>query len=202
MHIPRANTQPAVIFERLLAKPAVSPNTNAAPDETMNPAPKNIGELFRTEESALLHFAIGIVRRRSVAEELVQEAFLRLNKDWGKVENPRGWLYRTIRNLAINHLRDAHPETQLDEERAPDHTGLPRDQLGRSEAIGTVRMLLAEMPDEDRTLVSLKYLDDLKYQEISKRTGLSVGNVGFRLHHILRRLLDGLQRAGIEGSEG
>jgi RNA polymerase sigma-70 factor (ECF subfamily) len=74
--------------------------------------------------------------------------------------------------------------------------------MGRSEAIGTVRMLLAEMSEEDRALVTLKYQDDLKYQEISRRTGLSVGNVGFRLHNVLKGLLDGLQRAGIEGSEG
>jgi RNA polymerase sigma-70 factor (ECF subfamily) len=190
------------MLERMLAKSAASAYPEGAHHEAMNPAPTNIAELFLTEESALLYFAIGIVRRRSVAEELVQEAFLRLNKEWNKVENPRAWLYRTLRNLAINHLRDAPPETQLDEERAPQDEGLSRDQLGRNEAIGTVRMLLAEMPDEDRNLVSLKYLDELKYQEISTRTGLSVGNVGFRLHHILKRLLDGLQRAGIEGSEG
>jgi RNA polymerase sigma factor (sigma-70 family) len=74
--------------------------------------------------------------------------------------------------------------------------------MGRSEAIGAVRMLLAEMPDEDRSLITLKYNEGLKYEEISRRTGLSVGNVGFRLHHALKRLLDGLRRAGIEGSEG
>lgn len=191
-----------MMFERVLAEAGVPSNPKAARDEAMNPAPKNIAELFRSEESALLYFAIGIVRRRSVAEELVQEAFLRLNKEWRKVENPRAWIYRTVRNLAINHLRDAHPESQLDEERASQDEDLPRDKLGHSEAIGTVRMLLAEMPDEDRNLVTLKYQEELKYQEISKRTGLSVGNVGFRLHHILKSLLDGMQRAGIEGSEG
>jgi len=65
-----------------------------------------------------------------------------------------------------------------------------------------VRMLLAEMPEEDRNLISLKFQEGLKYQEISSRTGLSVGNVGFRLHQVLKGLLDGLRRAGIEGSEG
>jgi len=168
----------------------------------MNPHPQSLAALFESEESALLHFALGIVRRRTVAEELVQEAFLRLQKVWDQVDNPRGWLYRSIRNLALNHLRDTPPEAQLDEERAaPDET-LPRELLGRNEAIGTVRMLLAEMPEDDRALIRLKYHDDLKYQEISQRTGLSVGNVGFRLHHLLRGLLDGLHRAGIEGSEG
>ncbi len=202
MPISRTGTHAVVMLQGIPVKTPAALDPMATPNESMNPAPRNITELFRVEESALLYFAMGIVRRRSVAEELVQEAFLRLNREWGNIENPRAWLYRTIRNLAINHLRDAHPETQLDEERASQDEGLPRDQLGRNEAIGTIRMLLAEMPEEDRNLVTLKYHDELKYQDISKRTGLSVGNVGFRLHHILKRLLDGLQRAGIEGSEG
>ena len=170
--------------------------------EGMKPDPRNIAELFESEESALLHFAIGIVRRRTVAEELVQEAFLRLHRIWGQVDNPRGWIYRSVRNLALNHLRDRPQETQLDEERAAPDESLPRDLVGRSEAIGTVRMLLAEMPEEDRNLTRLKYLENLKYQEIGRRTGLSAGNVGFRLHHLLKGLQDALQRAGIEGSAG
>jgi RNA polymerase sigma factor (sigma-70 family) len=189
-------------FENDPARPAGASNLPVAQAGPVNSVPRNIAALFQSEESALLYYAMGIVRRRIVAEELVQEAFLRLHKIWGQVDNPRGWIYRSVRNLALNHVRDARQETQLDEEKAsPDEVPSP-EVLGRSEAIGTVRMLLAEMPDEDRKLITLKYSDGLKYEEISRRTGLSVGNVGFRLHHVLRRLLDGLQRAGIEGSEG
>jgi RNA polymerase sigma factor (sigma-70 family) len=202
MLISRANTPAVVMFQGAPAKAAAASDTAATCNEDMNPDPKKIADLFVSEESALLYFAVAIVRRRSVAEELVQEAFLRLNREWGRVENPRAWLYRTVRNLALNHLRDAHAETPLDEERALPDDRQQRDQLGPSEAIGTVRMLLAEMPEEDRDLVMLKYHEELKYQEISARTGLSVGNVGFRLHNILKILLDGLQRAGIEGSDG
>jgi RNA polymerase sigma-70 factor (ECF subfamily) len=90
----------------------------------------------------------------------------------------------------------------LDEEATAGDEKLPREVLGRLEAIGTVRMLLAEMPEADRNLIRLKYLEDLKYDEISRRTGLSVGNVGFRLHHALKDLLGRMHKAGIEGSEG
>jgi RNA polymerase sigma factor (sigma-70 family) len=191
-----------LMFENAPVKPGTASNIAGVRAEAMHPVPQTIEALFESEESALLYYAIGIVRRRIIAEELVQEAFLRLHKVWGQVDNPRGWLYRSIRNLALNHVRDARPESPLDEESAFTEETLPRELLGRSEAIGTVRMLLAEMSAEDRALVTLKYHDDLKYQEISRRTGLSVGNVGFRLHNVLKGLLDGLQRAGIEGSQG
>jgi len=164
--------------------------------------PRNIAALFEAEESALLHFALGIVHQRTVAEELVQDAFLRLHKVWDQVENPRGWVYRCLRNLALNALRDRPRETVLGEEPASPDERLPRETLARNEAIGTVRMLLSEMAEEDRDLIRLKFLEELPYEEISRRTGLSVSNVGFRLHRVLKQLLGRMHRAGIEGSEG
>lgn len=162
----------------------------------------DLATLFHAEESGLLRFALGLVGRRSVAEELVQETFLRLHQVWGEVENPRGWLYRSLRNLALNHLRDRKPESELQEETAAQEAALPAERLGRDEAVGLVRLLLAEMSEEDRALIQLKYLEELKYQEISRRTGLSVSNVGYRLHHLLKGLADNLRRAGIDGSNG
>jgi RNA polymerase sigma-70 factor (ECF subfamily) len=170
--------------------------------EAPRPEPPNLAALFEAEESGLLRFAIGLVGRRTVAEELVQETFLRLHQVWGEVENPRAWLYRSLRNLALNHLRDRKDETELNETTAPGEENLPTERLGRNEAVGMMRLLLAEMTDEDRRLIQLKYHDDLKYQEISQRTGLSVGNVGYRLHHLLKGLADSLRSAGIEGSRG
>jgi RNA polymerase sigma-70 factor (ECF subfamily) len=161
-----------------------------------------IAALFESEESALLRYAIGLVRRPSVAEDLVQETFLRLHPIWREVENPRGWVYRTLRNLALNHLRDHREPSELQEETAKSPAALPAEELERNEALGLVRTLLAELPEEDRTLIQFKYHEDLKYQEISRRTGLSVSNVGYRLHHLLKGLADGLRKAGIQGSEG
>lgn len=158
--------------------------------------------VFEAEESGLLRYALGLTGRRAVAEETVQEAFLRLHGLWAEVENPRAWLYRCVRNLALNHRRDHRPETELSEEAPAPETALPAETLARAEAVGAMRLLLAELPAEDRALVQLKYQDELKYQEIGRRTGLSAGNVGYRLHHVLKALADGLRRAGIESSRG
>jgi RNA polymerase sigma factor (sigma-70 family) len=195
-------------------EPLALPNVPITPVETppaagtvavaMPTAPTpTLAQLFETEESSLLRFALGLVGRRSVAEDLVQETFLRLHQVWDQVENPRAWLFRSLRNLALNHLRDHRAETNLDDDAGGlEQDDPPDDALGRAEAIGTVRLLLAELPDEDRRLIQFKYRDGLKYQEISRRTGVSVGNVGYKLHHLLKNLADALRRAGIEGSRG
>jgi RNA polymerase sigma factor (sigma-70 family) len=159
-----------------------------------------LAALFETEESGLLRFATGLTKRRTVAEELVQETFLRLHKIWDEVDNPRGWLYRSVRNLALNHLRDHSRETELDDSAHPAEGDLPSELLGQMEAIGMVKLLLSEMSDEDRRLIRMKYNENLKYRDISQRTGISVGNIGYRLHHLLKGLADTLRQAGIEGS--
>lgn len=183
--------------------PAAAVGSNETPSVTpvLNRETQTLAALFESEESGLLRFAIGLVGRRMVAEELVQETFLRLHKIWEQVENPRGWLYRSLRNLALNHLRDHSHETGLDEATLPAEADLPSEMLGQMEAVGMVKLLLAEMSEEDRKLIRLKYNENLKYQDISKRTGISVGNVGYRLHHLLKGLADALRRAGIEGSK-
>jgi len=173
--------------------------------EREEPTPPTLAALFESEEAGLLAFAVGLVRRRWVAEELVQDAFLRLHEVWEEVENPRGWLYRSLRNMALNHLRDHRHEAGLDEaDEVADAAceSRPDEELGRMEAIGMVRLLLADLPPEDRELIQMKYQEDLKYGEISARTGLGVGNVGYKLHHLLKGLADALRHAGIEGSRG
>src|SRR5579871_1183993 len=149
--------------ERAPARLGVVPDPVFPQHGPMKPGTLTLAALFEAEESALLRFAIGLVGKRPVAEELVQEAFLRLHQAWEGVDNPRAWLYRSLRNLALNHLRDHARETSMEEESMASGDALAAEILGRNEAVGMVRLLLAEMTDDDRNLIELKYRDNLKY---------------------------------------
>lgn len=181
-----------------------SPGTlaDSAPPPARPAAGVSLATLFEAEEGPLLQFALGLVRRRSVAEDLVQDAFLRLQPLYAEIENPRAWLYRSLRNLALNHLRDHRRETDLETDTTPTDAELAPETLARLEALGQVRLLLCELPPEDRDLLRLKYHEDLKYQEIGRRTGLNPGTVGYKLHHLLKSLADALRHAGIQDSRG
>lgn len=160
-------------------------------------------QVFETEESPLLRYAFGLVGQRETAEDLVQDAFLKLHAHWDDVANPRAWLFKSIRNLALNHIRDHQRETPLENsDHFPSHSPDPDQTLGHLEAIGTLQLLVSELDPDDRQLIALKYHENLKYDQISQRTGLSVGNVGYKLHHALKNLADSLRRLGIETAEG
>ena len=64
------------------------------------------------------------------------------------------------------------------------------------EARVAVRQLIDALEEPDRTLVKLKYFEGLKYREIAEQTGLSVSNVGYRLHHILKGFANQLSDFG------
>lgn len=173
----------------------------AEPGEPVD-KPGSLQEVFESEESPLLRFAYGLTGQREIAEDIVQEVFLRLHTHWDEVANPRAWLFRAARNLALNHLRARQHETPLENQpEAPASQRDPGETLGRMETLGTLRMLIAELPAADRTLIQLKYHRNLKYDEISRKTGLSVGNVGYKLHFALKSLADSLRRLGIESSD-
>ena len=76
----------------------------------------------------------------------------------------------------------------------------PEALLQRMEATGYLRLILDELSEGDRQLVHLKYFKDLKYRNISDETGLSISNVGYRLHHILKELAEKMRRFGIDGT--
>jgi RNA polymerase sigma-70 factor (ECF subfamily) len=173
------------------------------PIKDMTEEKPSIREIFDSEESALLRFAYGICGQRETAEDIVQEAFLRLHEHWDEVQNPLAWLYRSIRNLALNHIRDHRKESPMqDGEEWQSESPMASEVLGKMEAVGVLRMLMADMHDEDRNIIDLKYHRQMSYEDISKRTGLTVSNVGYKLHHLLKNLADSLRRMGVEGAEG
>lgn len=181
------------------AFPVLSPFKKPIPMEEK----PTLRQVFDSEESPLLRYAYGLTGQRENAEDIVQEAFLRLHSHWTDVETPRPWLFRCVRNLALNHLRNNKRNTSLEstheqESEKPD----PEAALGKLEAIGTLQLLISELPEPDRTLVSLKYLSGLKYEEIAHQTNLTVSNVGYKLHHTLKSLAASLRHLGIETPEG
>ena len=79
--------------------------TEAAKTEL--PRVETMEELFAALESPLLSYALRLLGDRALAEDTVQEAFMRLHAQFAEVQEPRRWLYRTVHNLALNQKRQS-----------------------------------------------------------------------------------------------
>jgi RNA polymerase sigma factor (sigma-70 family) len=183
--------------EQASAEPSGRSATGATHVET-------IEELFVALESPLLAYAIRFVGQLERAEDIVQEAFMRLHAQFEDVREPKKWLYRTVHNLALNHRRDSGKIVSLDLKGdagatidTTDPQPLPDEQIARLEGIGLVRLSLKTLDKRSRELVRLKFNEGLSYKEIARRTGLTVSHVGYLLHHAIKAIADELAKNGV-----
>ena len=166
----------------------------------------SIEEVFLALEAPLLAYALRLLKEPAMAQDVVQEAFVRCHAEFKTVRDPRRWLFRTVHNLALNqHRRDSkviplHPTPGDSPSRELDPTDpqpLPDEYITRLEHIGLVRLSLGSLDERSRELVRLKFDDELSYKEMSARTGLTVSNIGYLLHHALKAIENELAKSGV-----
>jgi len=144
----------------------------------------------------IANFVGASLRDMSEAADLTQETFLRAYAHLGTFNPQLGkfstWIYQIARNVVRTHLgrslrkpaAQQLPEEQTLEETVPD-TSREADPAGgvlRDEAERELRAALAELPERMRTVLSLRYFDNMEYQTIASTLGLSLGNVKTLIH--------------------
>ncbi|WP_206244811.1 sigma-70 family RNA polymerase sigma factor [Novosphingobium terrae] len=159
-------------------------------------------ELFLSHRGGLVRYAHGILRDSAHAEDVVQDAWLRFSAlpksqttpgAQAVPEEPVGYLYRIVRNLAIDVTRRLsreerylvpqadHPVAEAaDDSPAPDATAEARDDLR------VMRAAMEELPERTRIALEMHRFGEVKLKDIAAHLGISVG-----LAHAL--VVDGLE---------
>jgi len=165
--------------------------------------------LVRRHQTPLYNFALRQVRMAQAAEDIVQEAFVRVVQnalDFKHEARFTTWVYTITRNLCIDHLRKRalrkHPS--LDESRGEEgegptlgeQTADPRASVER-EATGTelkerIARAVDTLPDEQREVFLMRELANLPFKEIAEITGVPENTVKSRMRYALERLQEAL----------
>lgn len=154
--------------------------------------PGEVGQWFEDEATALVLYA----RRwfgQAEAEELVQEAFMKLVQQRRRPDHVRGWLYTTVRNTAISRIRSSS-RRRVREEKVTDESPScfdrhPGDYLDAR----TAEAALETLSDEDRELVTLRIWGELTLKEIAGMRGTSIPTVFRQYRAALGRLREVMQ---------
>ena len=165
---------------------------------------KQLKEWFEKLEKPLMIYAFQIVHDRDEAQDLVQDAFLRFFKQEDPILEPKAWLYKTLRNLSISFLRkNGRLQRTTDEDQLDFLDSINRSvesvlvkNLEKNEALNRVRHGISLLAKEEVQIIQLKFDQQKSYNEISQITGLSVSNVGYKLHHIVKNLSHELKTEG------
>lgn len=149
--------------------------------------------LFDLMRSRLLRYAAGFGISIEEGEDVVQEVFLALfhHLQRGRSrDNLHGWLFQVTHNLALkSRIRTLRETTDLDREvhEQPAPEPGPEDWLLTGERTARLQSVLHALPLEDQLCLRLR-AEGLRYREISRVVGISLGSVSASLHRSLARL--------------
>jgi RNA polymerase sigma-70 factor, ECF subfamily len=158
-----------------------------------------LGELVRRHQSSALAMAYRVLGRWDQAEDVVQEAFLRVHRaarNYTPTAAFTTWLYRIVVNLCQDVLRKRRPEAEPPPDLSNGRTAQPEAALRRAERIEAVRRAVGELPERQRIAVVLHRYTGLSHGEIAEATGWTVSaveSVLVRAYARLRERLAGLR---------
>jgi RNA polymerase sigma-70 factor (ECF subfamily) len=181
---------------------------SAAPVDTASPPEGyDFRSIVSRYETPLLRY-LRQMTSPGEAEDLAQEAFLRLHREVvrsgpGGVRKIGGFLFKVAHNLALDDRRRRRARVSLKERAARD---IPPPEEDSPEGLAAViRRAACEkaleelkaLPAKQRRVLLLKVVQDFKVREIAEITGMSVGNAAYHLNAALRELARRLKTAGV-----
>lgn len=160
-----------------------------------------LGEIFERYRHQVYRVALAIVKNPDIAEDILQDAFLKVHMYAHRIDPERPlmpWLYRVTANLCYTYVtRNARRRVPLDdlsEQQLATPSGLSPDRLlEKSELRRDVRQAIETLSTHQRIVVILYYLANLSVQEIATTLECPAGTVKSRLHHARNNLRQRLQ---------
>lgn len=154
----------------------------------------------------LINVSASICRDRHRAEEIVQEAFIKLWTSPPDAGEPAysSWLRRVVTNLSINHIKrskrpGALPEFSTDPAMMHSHRGY--EQVDEEDQVDRIHAAIGRLDDAKRTILTLRAYEQLSYEEIAEHLGVPVGTVMSRLNRARVALRDELEAIDREGMQ-
>lgn len=161
-----------------------------------------LGSLMDRYGGALLHFAHRLVGDLQTAEEICQDTML---KAWQQASALRmdghlkAWLFRVARNNAIDHIRRRRLLTEEYPRGAEPAatTAQPEVEAERSWVAEEIISGVQSLPDHYQKVITMRFFQQMCYQEMATLLGIPLGTVKSRLNYALQRLSRTLLERGI-----
>ena len=153
-------------------------------------------------EAPLIRYTKHLVRNMEVAQEIVQDSFLKLwqqkQSELEGRETP--WLFTTCRNSGYDWLRRKKKSISLDQdENSPEiaDAALNADEmLLLQDDHARLHYLISKLSDRQREILLMKFESNMSYKEISDITGMSVSHIGVLIHNVINKLRQNMIQSG------
>lgn len=155
--------------------------------------------IIDTYKNALYATILRMTKKPQIAQDLLQEAFIKVYEQLGKFDQKgsfKSWLYR----VAINHCLDQFRKKSIQlEEVELSHLvndTTPEIVFLKKEKSRELERLVATLPEDERLILLLRYANDLSYVEICDTLSISIVDVRNKLHRAKKKLRRCAQEGG------
>lgn len=149
-------------------------------------------ELFKKYYIPLCQYALRYVNRSAVAEDIVQDFFIRVYEKKISAECFRAYAFQSVWNACMNYYkRELVHEEALDDfinEQAVEATNEDERELKKK-----ILLAVKKVPFKSRKILYLKFINGLKYKEIAEITSISVNTVKYHICEALKLLRNELR---------
>jgi len=143
----------------------------------------DVRALYEQHGRALLAYACALLRDPSAAEDVLHQVFLNVLRGRAAIDGePLRYLFRAVRNTALNHIRGQSREVELNDAlwlESPD---------GSQETALALQSALRALPDEQREVVVLKIWGQFTFEEAAAIIGVPANTAASRYRYALEKL--------------
>jgi RNA polymerase sigma-70 factor (ECF subfamily) len=159
--------------------------------------------LYGRHHVRVYRFALRLVRKEQVAEDLISEVFLDVWRQAGKFEGRSAvstWMLAITRFKALSALRKKK-DAELDDEAAAaieDTADNPEVAIAKKDTSHALRNCLTALSQDHREIIDLVYYHEKSVEEVARIVGIPENTVKTRLFYARKKLAELLKTAGVE----
>lgn len=154
---------------------------------------------FKTDvlqmSNKLLRFALQILQNEEEAKDVLQDVFLKLwqkRDELAAVENLNAFAMRMIRNRCLDVVRSRRTVSVelMKKSVLPEREVAESDNLENADSVSLVKRIIAGLPDLQRTVIHLRDIEQLEYEEIAEATQMNVNAIRVNLSRARKKVRD------------
>jgi RNA polymerase sigma-70 factor, ECF subfamily len=165
---------------------------------------RDFSELYKAHLRDVYSYSYYRVGNHHDAEDLTEQTFLQAYRHFERAQREskgrplRPWLIRIAHNLAANYYRDRsrRPQTQLDDAAIVSEPHATAEIVEQREELEEVLAGVANLPDDRREALIMRFALDMDNREIARALGRSEGATKVLIHRAIRQLDENLKEAG------
>lgn len=149
----------------------------------------------------LYRFAISVVANKELAEDLVQDAFLKLWKskdNMAEVNNMEAWSMRMVKNLCLDYFKSKYYKTNSSIDNSLNFIAAPSTPVSEAEyndTVGQIEQILAALPEKQRMIYQLREIEEYSYKEIAETLDIDINDVKVNIHRSRKVIKEKLEKA-------